>query len=198
MTPRHTRTTVSLALFGLTLVTGCAGTLSGVGGTDTFACKAPPGVTCTSVSGVYANAVANNLPAQRERPARAVRTITALADGAALPVRHPVAGSAPGAGSALRSDARVLRIWLAPWEDSSGDLHDQAYVYVTVDPGKWLIEHTRAPIRRDFAPLKLRAQGEGPAATPSSAPVAEPEAAATTATKLALPGATPAGGPDAQ
>ena len=36
---------------------GCATTLSGVGGSQRYACKAPPGVQCTSVSGVYANAV---------------------------------------------------------------------------------------------------------------------------------------------
>ena len=35
---------------------GCASNLSGVGGTPTYACKAPAGAQCTSVSGVYANA----------------------------------------------------------------------------------------------------------------------------------------------
>jgi len=41
--------------------------MSGLGGDSKYACKAPDGVTCDSVSGTYANAVANNLPSQRKR-----------------------------------------------------------------------------------------------------------------------------------
>ena len=41
-------------VFALAL-SGCASTLSGVGGADGYACKAPEGALCTSVSGVYAN-----------------------------------------------------------------------------------------------------------------------------------------------
>ena len=47
------------------LAAGCASTLSGLGGTQTYACKAPEGVLCTSVAGVYANSLQNNLPSQR-------------------------------------------------------------------------------------------------------------------------------------
>jgi thiol:disulfide interchange protein DsbC len=43
-----------LLLMALTLA-GCASTLSGVGGADGYACKAPEGAMCTSVSGIYAN-----------------------------------------------------------------------------------------------------------------------------------------------
>ena len=49
------RTAVAPPLvFALTL-SGCASTLSGLGGADGYACKAPEGAMCTSVSGVYAN-----------------------------------------------------------------------------------------------------------------------------------------------
>ncbi|MES2353145.1 MAG: TraV family lipoprotein [Pseudomonadota bacterium] len=156
---RHTRpaTFAHMTALFLPLVTSCASSLSGVGGSDTFACKAPPGTTCTSVAGVYANAVANNLPGQAQRP-KAIKSASANATSTEVFARSSTVKRAPGVGSAIRSDPRILRIWLAPWEDSEGDLHDQAYVYVTVDSGKWLIEHNRAPIRRDFAPLKLREQ----------------------------------------
>ena len=53
----------AMVAFGLT---GCAGTLTGLEGESKFACKAPDGVTCSSLSGIYANAVANNLPALRK------------------------------------------------------------------------------------------------------------------------------------
>jgi len=35
---------------------GCASNLSGIGGAEQYACRAPVGAQCTSVSGVYANA----------------------------------------------------------------------------------------------------------------------------------------------
>ena len=45
---------------------GACASINGVtGSTDKFACKAPDGVACNSLSGTYANAQANNLPSQR-------------------------------------------------------------------------------------------------------------------------------------
>ncbi|MEK7838640.1 MAG: hypothetical protein AAB328_11750, partial [candidate division NC10 bacterium] len=53
-------------LFALAL-SGCASTLSGVGGADGYACKAPEGALCTSVSGVYANS-AQGMPKPTKPP----------------------------------------------------------------------------------------------------------------------------------
>lgn len=63
----------------------------------------------------------------------------------------------PGGLGAIRSDPTVIRIWVAPWEDSDGDLNDQSYVYMQVDAGRWLIEHNRAQIRREFSPRSQQA-----------------------------------------
>ena len=43
---------------------GCAG-MTGLDGQGGFSCKAPDGISCASLSGIYANAVQNNLPGQR-------------------------------------------------------------------------------------------------------------------------------------
>lgn len=43
-------------------LSGCASTMSGIGGTSTFGCSAPAGVSCMSVSGVSANINAGTLP----------------------------------------------------------------------------------------------------------------------------------------
>ena len=48
----------------------------------------------------------------------------------------------------MRSEPRVLRLWIAPWEDSDGDLHDASLVHVVVDTGRWLIERVR-PVPRN-------------------------------------------------
>jgi len=135
-------------------LTGC-GNMSGVSGQTDFACKAPPGVTCSSLSGVYANAVANNLPGLRKD----VSTLDKKQSedkpryqGS----KTPITGEAQLSGRAIRTQAKVLRIWIAPWEDSEGDLHDQAYTYVVVDPGRWAIEHNHRQIVDQYRPVFVK------------------------------------------
>jgi hypothetical protein len=51
--------------------------------------------------------------------------------GAALP--------RPEDPAALRVPARVMRIWIAPWEDSRGDLHAPGYLYTEIEPRRWAL-----------------------------------------------------------
>lgn len=158
------------------LVAGCASTLSGLGGSQTYACKAPEGVLCTSVAGVYANSLQNNLPSQRTDK-RAGDSVGNVATATRI---APASSPAPDSAS-IRSAPRVLRVWLAPWEDGDGDLQDQSYLYVVVDTGRWLIEHQRAAIRNAFAPI----------AAPDPVPLAEgmpEEPTPSTTAKLSRPG----------
>ena len=156
-------------------VSGCAG-LSGLNGSSTFKCSAPAGVPCQSVTGVHLNERSGNLPAQRSKseprqqspstePASgavdevgaaigqkpAAAALSPRAWRAAGATRDAAEGVQPPLG-AIRSDPTVIRIWLAPWEDADGDLHDQSYVYLQIDSGRWLIEHNRERIRREFTP----------------------------------------------
>ena len=143
-------------LGGVASLAGCM-SLSGLSGNSSYACKAPDGVTCQSVSGTYANAVANNLPAQRTR-----------ATPTAMPASAPPssAASAPTVRNAsadavqvlpLRSAPRILRLWFKPWEDADRDLYDQGYVYVQVDGGRWLVDHAQRAIREAYAPVRAPA-----------------------------------------
>lgn len=125
-----------LALLGTIILSGCS--FTGLNNSsDTFACKAPPGVSCTSVSGVYANAMQNNLPALRDENYKAVDATlrTVSASTMQLPVAMP--------GMPIRSQPKTLRIWMAPWGDEEGALHDQTYMFVVTDNGKWLVEQSR-------------------------------------------------------
>ena len=148
------------------LVAGCASRLAGLGGSPSYACKAPEGVLCTSVAGVYANSLRNNLPSQR--PAQR-GTDAAINVGTAA--RIPVASTASPDGASIRSAPRVLRVWLSAWEDSDGDLQDQSFLYVVVDSGRWLVEHQRALVHDSLTPITAPAPPLG-----SEAP--EPAAAA--------------------
>lgn len=178
--PSWLRTCALPACLALSL-TGCMN-LSGLGGSSDYACKAPDGVTCTSVSGTYANAVQDNLPAQvanRRKASSAnnepATTSTANAQPSRLSSMSPASlwKVPPVAQSAslalpLRSSARILRLWFKPWEDTDRDLYDQGYVYVQIDSGQWLIDHAQRQIRDAYAPIRPPVK---PATTPAGAPV---------------------------
>lgn len=147
-----------LALAAALALSGCM-SLSGLGGDSKYACQAPEGVTCDSVSGTYANAVANNLPSQRRHRASdtsAKGEVPVPRPGGAPRAGLPAAGSSSSetAAPSLRSQARYLRLWIKPWEDLDGDLYDQAHVFVQVDQGRWQIEHIQQRIRDAYAPLR--------------------------------------------
>ncbi|MCL1961835.1 MAG: type IV conjugative transfer system lipoprotein TraV [Desulfovibrionaceae bacterium] len=137
---------------------GCM-SMSGLGGSSKYACAAPEGVACDSVSGTYANALAHNLPSQRKRLAAQGASETqapAAPASAAKPARPLAAGDADSLepGLPLRAQARYLRLWIKPWEDIDGDLYDEAHVYVQIDQGRWRIDHVRQRIRDAYAPLR--------------------------------------------
>ena len=149
---------------------GCASNLSGIGGIATYACKAPTGAQCTSVSGVYANA------GQGARQLLGSDTPRAVGSGAlgapdstattGSPTASPATAPAPSA-AARRTAPRGMRLWIAPWEDSDGDLHEASTVHVLIDHGRWLIERVRP------APRGPR-MGVTPPAAPSAAPASAP------------------------
>ena len=148
-----------IGALGLLLPLGACMNMSGLGGDSKYACKAPDGVACDSVSGTYANAIHNNLPSQRAQRSTAPRKEASEGNPPKSAVPAPSHGAASDADTVvasgpLRSQARLLRLWIKPWEDADGDLYDQGYIYVQVDNGQWLIEHVQRQIRDAYAPLK--------------------------------------------
>ena len=123
--------------------------MSGLDANNQFACKAPDGILCESMSGIYANAQAKNLPGQRvgHGSGRPSETGATVSSGV---LTRPIESGTP-----IRSAPRLLRVWFAPWEDSDGDLHDQSYIYLPVDTGRWLIEHNRRRIQDAYRPVRL-------------------------------------------
>lgn len=120
------------------LSAGCASTMSGLGGEGSYACKAPVGTQCTSVSGVYANSTHGPVPASvLPKPATAPASAPSASPGASGSATAVAAGTS---AMSIRSQPRVLRLWIAPWEDADGDLHEASVVHVLVDTGRWLIE----------------------------------------------------------
>ncbi|HRH86009.1 MAG TPA: TraV family lipoprotein [Rubrivivax sp.] len=191
------------AFAGAIALTACTN-LSGLSGSSSYACKAPEGVICDSVSGTYANAVQNNLPSQKPRavaPATKESTAPATPAGTgavALPPRPTPTAAAATPTIPARSSARVLRLWFKPWEDADRDLYDQGFVYVQIDSGGWLIEHVQRQIREAHAPLRPpprsapAGDGKEPAApTPLSKSLSRSAAADTPLQGWAPPAARP-------
>jgi conjugal transfer pilus assembly protein TraV len=119
-----------------TCVLASCSSMSGLGSRSSYACQAPEGVSCESVSGVYANAVANNLPVRHGKNAK--RPADAPQARIAPPPAEPP-------GLSLRSPAHYLRLWMKPWVDIDGDLYDHAYIYVQINEGRWQVDHIARP-----------------------------------------------------
>lgn len=157
------RAAIAPPLLAVLTLSGCASTLSGVGGVDGYACKAPEGAMCTSVSGVYANSRQGT-----PKPTKAVEK----APASSVPAIYGASSIAPGvpagaASASIRSTPRVLRLWIAPWEDADGDLHEESLVHMVVDTGRWLIEHVRPAPRS-------RIEGVAPPTPPATPAAPEP------------------------
>ena len=152
-------------------LTGCS--FSGYGGTTQFKCAAPEGVSCNSISGNYANAVAGTLGQDNKIDHG---TSQGYFDGAGRPSKYAQSNRAtPSSGTPIRTQTEVLRIWIAPYQDIDGDLIDQSYTYVTLNEGRWLIEHNQAQIIQEFQPASLIPMGKAvapkaPASTSSAIP----------------------------
>lgn len=168
---------------------GCA--ITGLDGGSKYACKAPEGVRCDSVSGTYYNALQNNLPSQRRSAAPPVDTSPQAAPAGSAPraaatmlnaSTRPATGDEGAAyvAAPLRAAPRVLRLWIKAWEDADRDLVGESLVYVQVDNGRWLVDHVQRQQREPFVPIRAP---RPPAATKSAGAAAGPNGQSTTPTE---------------
>lgn len=87
---------------------------------------------------------------------------------AAAPTPSTVSVSVPKS-DAYRQPAKVMRIYVNPWEDESGDLHMGGYVLTEVEPRRWSVG-VQAPTASDTfrlvtqSPVRETAQDASPSA----------------------------------
>ncbi len=144
-------------------LSGCS--ITGFGGGSSLSCGLPDGVRCDSVSNTYTQSSRGELPGQtkglfgskspgvsREQALHeGTRSLGAPAVAESIaPALHRTSPSA----MPIRSQARVLRVWIKPWEDSDGDLHDQSFVYLPLEEGRWLLDRKQREIREAYAPVR--------------------------------------------
>lgn len=184
------------ALLCLPVLLGLAA-CGAVPGTSTYSCGLPEGVTCTSARNVY-QLTNSGLPvtAMPGQPT-ALEASAAASAGAAAPIAAPgpspaAAPALPGqspsdgwqtialrpedAGAAavlpLRTPAKVLRVWIAPWEDDAGRLHVPGYTYAEIEPRRWSIGGSEPSSTARLQPLP--APSHPAPATPAPAPASIP------------------------
>lgn len=96
-----------------------------------YACPAPDGVTCKSISDVYQG---NEQKERAGEPESFKNKPRESGSKAAFAVDPPGETPLP-----LRSAPKILKVWIASWIDADGDLHQDQIVYVAVDHGTWAI-----------------------------------------------------------
>lgn len=158
------------AVSTVAMLGGCMN-LSGLDGKSEFTCGAPNGVSCMSISGVSANVDRNNLPSsikerEQEELTRDINSgesskssenkKTDSKDGASIPSYGATPTLSPttmltlGSGTPIRVPPKEMRIWMAPSEDSDGDLNEQRYIYVVVNDGRWMVDAARLNTRNKY------------------------------------------------
>jgi conjugal transfer pilus assembly protein TraV len=72
----------------------------------------------------------------------------------------------------LRTAAQVMRVWIAPWEDSRGDLHAPGYLFTEIPPRRWSLATPHEPLAgRRITPLQIeRRETPAPPAHTDSPP----------------------------
>lgn len=92
---------------------------------------------------------------QAARVVQRVAMVRAQASGnAQVPVPH-IEDPVP-----IRTPARVMRIWVAPWEDEAGDLHVSGYVYTEIEKRRWMVGERPAAQAARVRPLQVEHRAE--------------------------------------
>lgn len=160
---------VFLSLVALTVLSGCA-SFTGLDAKSDFACAAPEGFSCTSMTGVYANINNPDLPKGKKT------TFLGASEDAKYAARSKLGADQYGrqpmttyqdTGIPIRTQPQIMRIWVAPWQSADKTFYDQNYVYLVVDYGDWVLTHNKSKIISDFAPLGVtRGQVKPPVPVP--------------------------------
>ena len=152
--------------FGLLLSLIALAAVACAGGSSRYGCPAKGGYSCKSVSEVYAEAASgrkstgdpfyefpgNKKSAQitgatRKNPTKGNRFRSGKDRG-----NRTDNGEARGAETENKKTMpvylppRVIRLWIAPWQDTRGVFHSEKYVYLLAGKGRWALRGKTVPL----------------------------------------------------
>lgn len=134
--------------------------LWGCGYNSQFSCKGyPESASCRSVSENFDQRFESSPPSQDLTQDSHSRSSTGSRDG--IPPAPPLAGTIDSyLGKPVLVPSEVLRVWIAPYQDSKGRLHDSAQVYVVLSEAHFVYGHRQGmrsiPRGADFLPKTSR------------------------------------------
>jgi len=165
-----------IKLSQLVLVAACLSALSGCA-TTKYQCPSPTGVACMGARDVY---TLTDAPGKN-----GMEAATGVLDSHGKVVRPSSASHGqpetstgnvviplpkPGDVIPIREQARVMRIWIAPWEDSDGNLVMATRIYTEIEPRKWSVgEPSRSSTSSNFFPMQVDSS-QPPATTSTVSP----------------------------
>lgn len=149
-----TKTLLTLTLLAPVLFSGCA--------SPRYACGVPDGIGCKPLSEVHRMAKDGSLkmraaPNNRDEPetknsTRARSDVEKLAGrdhsntqdesstAQLLPQQPATEVVTVTPGTPILIPPKTMRVWVARWPDEDGTLHDETYLYLKLDSGRWLVE----------------------------------------------------------
>lgn len=160
---------MTLKNFFLATILGATSIMSGCSilniGSSEYACSGMPnGVQCMSARDVYGETGNGRIPRPQteDKEEGNNKKSTKDTDGpkaASEPfVDNYVAPRLPDRPIPIRTPSEVMRIWVAPWEDTNGDLIVTGYIYSEIETRRWVIGDAA-----ETAPKTIRALQMTPA-----------------------------------
>ncbi len=112
------------------LLSGCAEMNS------KFDCPMKPGVSCSSLDQVNAKVDRGEIGSSTTEPT----DYTSVKNNSFNQTQSmkPVYMVSPSVRKPLRYGETVQRIWIAPFEDTSGNYHQESDIYTISKPGHWI------------------------------------------------------------
>jgi len=123
------------------LLSGCA--------TPKYACGVPDGIGCKPLSEVHrmaqdgslkSQAVPDNRDTSEQDQDEEDFNNTGGEQTPSVPSRRSTGLATVKPGTPLFIPPRTMRVWIAPWPDEDGTLHDETYLYLRLDNGHWVME----------------------------------------------------------
>jgi conjugal transfer pilus assembly protein TraV len=124
-----------LSILGLGFLGGCSTT------SETFDCQAGKGVGCKSISQINKMVNEDGLGGDAEKGAQSMGGPSSIPimSGELLKV-EPVSIPFSDEMVVHRIQEEHLRVWIAPFQDEQGNLHEGSVVHTVLKPGFWQIK----------------------------------------------------------
>ncbi len=128
---------VSVVLQGCSFMGIGQGDYSCPGGVDGVRCLSARQVYQATESSDYVKTIAEPDKPEKANAGVIVGGINRTSQIAVPSIEQPIP---------IRTQAKVMRIWMAPWEDDDGDLHADGYLYTEIESRRWnLGDRFRSP-----------------------------------------------------